>query len=222
MGDLWSKCDIYSKCHELRYLITSPYCCTFVAVITCSSHRLGTNVLRALRNGVKARAAAAHARRPSRSLAVRNESAWIGAVLRMSTSWIVTLALLLQIALSAMPAASAASIDVLASAGICHSIDTSAPAESQDRVVVHFKCIACVLVCSLPPPSLVVTAAPNQVDSLRTASDRLGRRACAAAALAFTPFRNALSTFVPSLCEEQVITATKVQQYGEVIRYRNS
>ncbi|UYO51352.1 hypothetical protein KQX64_09400 [Rhodopseudomonas palustris] len=79
----------------------------------------------------------------------------------MSTSWIVTLALLLQIALSAMPAASAASLDVLASAGICHSIDTSALPESQDRVVVHFKCIACVLVCSLPPPSLVVTAAPS-------------------------------------------------------------
>lgn len=118
-------------------------------------------MLRALRNGVKAGASAAHARRPSRSLAIRNESAWFGAALRMSTSWIVTLALLLQIALSAMPAASAASLDVLASAGICHSIDTSAPAESQDRVVVHFKCIACVLVCSLPPPSLVVTAAPS-------------------------------------------------------------
>jgi hypothetical protein len=59
---------------------------------------------------VKAGASAAHARRPSRSLAVRNESAWFGAALRMSTSWIVTLALLLQIALSALPAASAASL----------------------------------------------------------------------------------------------------------------
>jgi hypothetical protein len=47
------------------------------------------------------------------------------------------------------------------------------------------------------------SAAPNQADPLRTASDRLGRRACATDALAFTPLRNALSTFVPSLCEAQ-------------------
>lgn len=47
------------------------------------------------------------------------------------------------------------------------------------------------------------SAAPNQADPLRTASDRLGRRACATDALAFTPLRNPLSTFVPSLCEAQ-------------------
>jgi hypothetical protein len=82
---------------------------------------------------------------------------------RLITSWLVTLALLLQISLSAAPTgATAGSLDALSSAGICHSIDTSAPSESQDRVVVHFKCIACVLVCSLPPPSLVVAAAPSQ------------------------------------------------------------
>ncbi|MGX7744277.1 hypothetical protein [Rhodopseudomonas parapalustris] len=105
---------------------------------------------------MKEKASVAHARRPSRSLGTR----WLAAALRLSTSWLVTLALLLQIALSAAPPAGAGSLDVLASAGICHSIDTSAPADSQDRVVVHFKCIACVLGCSLPPPSLVVTAAP--------------------------------------------------------------
>ena len=44
------------------------------------------------------------------------------------------------------------------------------------------------------------SAAPNQADSLRIASDRLGRRACAADAPPITPFRNAPSTRVPSLC----------------------
>ncbi|OPF94176.1 hypothetical protein D4Q71_17055 [Rhodopseudomonas palustris] len=118
-------------------------------------------MLGALRNGVIGGASAAHARRPIRSLAAHNKSDWFSSALRMSTSWLVTFALLLQIALSVVPPASAASLDVLSGAGICHSIDTSAPADSQDRVVVHFKCIACVLVCSLPPPSLVVTAAPS-------------------------------------------------------------
>ncbi|MCD0419279.1 hypothetical protein [Rhodopseudomonas sp. BR0M22] len=109
----------------------------------------------------KDKASAAHARRPTLALGMRRDRPWPAVAVRFATSWLVTLALLLQIALSAAPLPGAGSLDVLASAGICHSIDTSAPADSQDRVVVHFKCIACVLVCSLPPPSLVVTAAPS-------------------------------------------------------------
>uniref|UniRef100_E6VFR6 DUF2946 domain-containing protein n=1 Tax=Rhodopseudomonas palustris (strain DX-1) TaxID=652103 RepID=E6VFR6_RHOPX len=118
-------------------------------------------MLRVLRSEVRETASAADPRRPNRLPAFRSHSDWFASALRMSTCWIVTFALLLQIALSAMPPAGAASLDVLSSAGICHSIDTSAPADSQDRVVVHFKCIACILICSLPPPSQVVTAAPS-------------------------------------------------------------
>lgn len=103
-----------------------------------------------------------------------------------------------------MPALARTSIEAALAAGIADSAICSSSA----RVTIQLVDIR--------------STAPIQADSLRTASDRLGRRACAAAARAFTPFRNALSTFVPSLCEEQVITATKVQQYGEVMRYRSS
>ncbi|MBI5130460.1 MAG: hypothetical protein HZA66_13540 [Rhodopseudomonas palustris] len=85
------------------------------------------------------------------------------AVARLAVSWIVALALLLQIALSAIvPAIGMGPLDPLAAAEICHVGDSSTPADSTDRVAVRFKCIACVIATSLPPPALAAASTPFQ------------------------------------------------------------
>jgi hypothetical protein len=80
---------------------------------------------------------------------------------RLATSWAVAFALLFQIvAMAVSPVAPAGSLDSLIGAAICHSADEgTGSGEPQDRLVVHFKCIACVLACSAPPPSIDAAAA---------------------------------------------------------------
>ncbi|MCP9626029.1 hypothetical protein NML43_02880 [Rhodopseudomonas palustris] len=80
---------------------------------------------------------------------------------RAALCWALAFALLLQIgALAVSPIAPAGALDSLIGAAICHSADEGAGAsEPQDRLVVHFKCIACVLACSAPPPSIDAAAA---------------------------------------------------------------
>ncbi|WP_022720059.1 hypothetical protein [Rhodopseudomonas sp. B29] len=89
---------------------------------------------------------------------------WLAVAARAATSWLVALALLLEVALSAFaPVTANGPLELLAAQEICHSLDASAPADSKDRVVVHFKCIGCVLACSLPPPALNVTLMPVRI-----------------------------------------------------------
>lgn len=87
-----------------------------------------------------------------------------GGAARLATSWAIAFALLLQIvAMAISPVAPAGPLGSLIASEICHTADdAAAPSEPQDRVVVHFKCIACVLACSSPPPS-VGTSGPVQV-----------------------------------------------------------
>jgi hypothetical protein len=95
-------------------------------------------------------------------LSGRPWAAQIATVARLATSWIVAFALLLQIAATAVsPATGTGPLDLLTAAEICHTVDPSAPADSSDRVVVRFKCIACVVACSLPPPALLAVSIPT-------------------------------------------------------------
>jgi hypothetical protein len=71
---------------------------------------------------------------------------------RLAIAWTSALALLLQISLAAIsPPTGEVTAGSLTDFAFCHSADQSAPVDTKDRVIPHIKCIACVLVHSLPP-----------------------------------------------------------------------
>jgi hypothetical protein len=120
--------------------------------------------------GLALRSAPHHAMHGSPSVARKcdgGRALWLAGLpgaARVALCWALAFALLLQIgALAVSPIAPAGPLNALIASEICHSGDDgAAPGAPQDRLDVHFKCIACVLACSAPPPSLG-TAVPVQV-----------------------------------------------------------